>query len=225
MIMGGYVLRANRLGFTTGNTIPDTAGPVQLTVNDTNHPIFAGIALDAANTMVNPYADIVSYTNNPQRGISVNTDPVAGAGKILATIGTATDPAFGGMVIGEWQAGDVMANGAADVLAGHRLVFLTGSREASTPTGLTSEGAGIYDLGADGAKMFLNAVNYMAGTEPGTQRPTLSLTRTPTGISITFTGTLESASAVTGSWTNVPNATSPFPVTPAGPQQFYRARQ
>jgi len=64
----------------------------------------------------------------------------------------------------------------------------------------------------------------MAGTAPGTQ-PTLSLTRTQTGISITFTGTLESAPSVTGSWTNVPNATSPFSVTPVGPQQFYRAKQ
>src|SRR5262245_3838508 len=159
MILGGYVLRNNRLGYTTGATIPDTAGPVRLTARVPSHPIFAGVSLDASNPMVNTYANIVSFTNTPQRGISVNTDPVAGGGVILGTIGTAGDPANGGMVIGEWMAGAVLATSPPDTLGGHRLVFLTGSREAA---GLTAEGAGIYDLTADGAKLFLNAVKYMA---------------------------------------------------------------
>lgn len=163
LILNGYVLRNSRMGYTSGGTIPDTAGTVGLTVNDPSHPIFAGIALDAGNTMVNPYAQIVSFMGTIERGISVNTDPLAGGGTALATIGTAGDPAFGGMTIGEWNAGSVMANGTADVLGGHRLVLLTGSREHS---GLTSEGAGIFDLDRDGAQMFLNAVNYMAIPEP-----------------------------------------------------------
>jgi hypothetical protein len=165
MLMGGYVLRNNRLGFTTGTTIPDTAGTVGLTVNNPSHPIFAGISLDLNNTMVNPFAGITTFTNAVQRGISVNNNPVAGNGTILATIGTAGDPAFGGMVIGEWQAGASMGNSPPDTLGGHRLVFLSGSREAN---GLTSEGSGIYDLSADGAQLFLNAVSYMAVPEPST---------------------------------------------------------
>lgn len=223
MIMGGYVIRNSRLGFTTGGTIPDTAGAVKLTVTDTNHPIFAGVALDSAGTMVNTYADLVYHNNVVQRGISVNTDPVAGDGAVLATVGTIGDPAADGMIIGEWQAGAIMGNTAGDVLGGHRLVFLTGSRENN---GLTSEGAGIYDLGPDGAKMFLNAVNYMAGTVPAPERPALSATRTPTGLSITYEGTLESATTLTGPWNNVPNATSPYTVTnPSAGQQFYRAKR
>ena len=51
-----------------------------------------------------------------------------------------------------------MGTTPADILGGHRLVFLTGSREHAS---LTSEGAGVYDLTPDGAQMFLNAVNYM----------------------------------------------------------------
>ena len=52
------------------------------------------------------------------------------------------------------------AGGAeTDVLAGHRLVFLTGSREPSGVTG--GDAAGLYDLYPDGEKMLLNAVNYM----------------------------------------------------------------
>ena len=223
MILGGYVLRNSRLGFTTGATIPDTTGPVRLTVNDPSHPVFAGISLDANKTMVNLYADVVTFNSTIQRGISVNTDPVAGNGTILATIGTSADPAFGGMVIGEWQANAVLGNTAADKLGGHRLVFLTGSREAS---GLTSEGSGIYDLSPDGAKLFLNAVNYMAGTEPKpiVTQPTLSMTRSASGISITFTGTLQSADTLNGPWTDVGNASSPLSISPSGAQKFYRAK-
>jgi hypothetical protein len=174
MILGGYVLRNSRLGFTTGTTIPDVnSNPVRLTVNNPAHPIFAGVALDGANTMVNPYAVIVTHTNWTQRGISVNNNPVAGGGTILATVGTAGDPAFGGMVIGEWQAGAVLGNSPPDTLGGHRLVLLTGSRESA---GLTSEGSGIYDLDTDGAQLFLNAVTYMTGGGGGGRIVTVNTT-------------------------------------------------
>ncbi|HUU17213.1 MAG TPA: SgcJ/EcaC family oxidoreductase, partial [Sedimentisphaerales bacterium] len=46
-----------------------------------------------------------------------------------------------------------------DVLAGHRLVFLSGSREPDGVTG--GDAAGLYDLYPDGEKMLLNAVSYM----------------------------------------------------------------
>jgi hypothetical protein len=220
LILGGYVLRANRLGFVIGNGIPDTIGPVRLTVNDPDHPIFEGIDLDDANTMANPYADVVMFNGVVQRGISVNADPVAGAGTVLATIGTPEDPAFGGTVIAEWEAGDTLANATGDTLGGQRVVLLTGSREND---GLTSQGAGIYDLNPDGAQIFLNAVNYLAGTEPPVDRPTLSVSRTQTGLSITFTDGLQSADSVTGPWTAVAGATSPYAVTPDQAQRFYRA--
>src|SRR5688572_4126402 len=120
IILGGYVLRNNRLGYTTGTTIPDTAGTVKLRALVPNHPIFAGISLDASKLMVNPYAHLVSYTNTPQRGISVNSNPLSGGGVRLATVGTPGDPAAGGTVIAEWLGGDVMATSPADTLGGHR---------------------------------------------------------------------------------------------------------
>ena len=64
-------------------------------------------------------------------------------------------------MIAEWSAGATMehAGGAGtDILAGNRLVFLTGSRE---PSGVTSHTAGLYDLFPDGEQMLLNAVDYM----------------------------------------------------------------
>jgi hypothetical protein len=52
----------------------------------------------------------------------------------------------------------------SDTLGGHRLVFLTGSRENV----ITAEGAGMYDLTPEGKQLFLNAVSYMAVPEPST---------------------------------------------------------
>jgi hypothetical protein len=157
--LGGYVLRGSRLGYTYGDTIPDTAGPIRLTVNNPSHPIFTGVALDAANTMVNLYAEVVTYNGILQRGISVNTSDPAWDATVLATVGTDTDPAFGGMIVGEYPAGSVMGNASGDVAGGKRLVLLTGSREQT----ISSEAAGIFDLTQDGARLFLNAVSYMTG--------------------------------------------------------------
>ena len=71
IITGGYTLRKSRMGFSTGNTIPDTTGDIKLTVNDPNHPIFAGIAM-TNGTMDNPYAGMPLYP----------TDGTIGAGHL-----------------------------------------------------------------------------------------------------------------------------------------------
>ncbi|MFH1717834.1 MAG: sugar-binding protein [Planctomycetota bacterium] len=167
MIMGGYVLRNSRMGYTTGGTMVDTTGDIKLTVSDATHPIFAGIPL-TGGTMNNSYAGgaVVLPTDGVtvSRGISINNDPADDEGTVLATIAEAsadTGP-VGGMVIAEWPAGAMLehSGGAGtDVLAGPRLVFLTGSREPDGVTG--GDAAGLYDLYDDGAQMFLNAVEYM----------------------------------------------------------------
>ncbi len=54
--------------------------------------------------------------------------------------------------------------------------------------------------------------------------PTLSYARTATGLTLTFTGTLESATAITGPWASE-SATSPATIPATGPQKFYRAKQ
>jgi hypothetical protein len=162
--MSGYTLRNNRLGFTAGATIPDTTATIGLEALVPSHPIFSGVALDGANIMVNSFAGIATHPSNgiTKRGISVNTDALVGGGTVLGRISATGVPA-NGMVIGEWQAGATLGT---NVLAGHRLVFLSGSREHA---GLTSQGAGIYDLVGDGPAMFLNAVTYMAVVpEPST---------------------------------------------------------
>jgi hypothetical protein len=164
IIVNGYTMRKNRMGFNIGNTIPDTTGDITLTVSDAAHPIFAGVSL-TDGTMTNPYAGIVTYPTDgttKARGISIVTEAVNG-GTVLATVSAAGNGPAGAAVIAEWPAGATITHdggAGSDVLAGPRLMFLTGAREAS---GKSSETAGMYDLYADGAKMFLNAVKYMAG--------------------------------------------------------------
>jgi len=222
MILGGYILRGSRLGFTTGDTIPDTAGSVSLKAVNPEHPIFAGVTLDRAGVMVNPYANLVSYNGTAQRGISVNTDPLADGGVIIATIATAGDPAANGMAIAEWPKGAVMHN-RGDTLGGRRLVFLSGSREQTS--GLTSQGAGIYDLADDGAKLFLNAVNYM--TKAPAVQPKLAISRDQMNVIVSWEpagGTLESSQDLT-TWTPVPGAASPATLPIGNTSVFYRVKQ
>jgi hypothetical protein len=159
IILGGYIIRNVRLGYTTGGTIPDSTGPIALKAQVPGHPVFAGVTLDAEGRMVNPYANLATISGTPQRGVSVNTSPIATGGIVLATVGTSTDPTVGGMIIGEWLAGDAMATAPSDTLGGHRMVLLTGSREVNGAP--TTEIAGIYDLTPDGEKILLNAVTYM----------------------------------------------------------------
>jgi hypothetical protein len=173
LILGGYIIRGGasanvRLGYMATDTIPDTHAAIRLTAQLPGHPVFAGIALDGSGTTVNTYATsgtngtILAPNSIVQRGISVITGATAGQGTVLATVAAGDPNASGRMVIAEWLAGASMNTtpnmGPADTLAGHRLVFLTGTRENN---GLTAEGAGIYDLTPDGAQLLLNAVNYM----------------------------------------------------------------
>lgn len=68
------------------------------------------------------------------------------------------------------------------------------------------------------------------GTAPGASTPpdgeaTLSFARTAGGLTLTYTGRLQSADNVTGPYTDVAGATSPHNVTATGSAKFYRAAQ
>jgi hypothetical protein len=58
----------------------------------------------------------------------------------------------------------------------------------------------------------------------GGNAPTLKVERSGTGLTLTFTGTLQSADKVTGPYADQAGA-SPLTVTPAGAAKFYRAKQ
>ena len=86
-----------------------------------------------------------------------------------------------------------------------------------------------YMLNADGTRTLINdtqpnAVPAYYQWTASAPRPNLSVARSPTGLTLTFTGTLESADNPTGPWTNLAGA-SPLPITAASPKKFYRAKQ
>jgi hypothetical protein len=123
------------------------------------------------------------------------------------------------MVIGEWQAGATMGNSTADSLAGHRLVFLSGSREQ----GITSQAAGIYDLTGDGARMFLNAVEYMAVVKTVIAPPVIE----DGNITITWSGEgeLETATDIGGPWTGTGNTSGTFTEEFGDGNKYYRVNR
>jgi hypothetical protein len=55
-------------------------------------------------------------------------------------------------------------------------------------------------------------------------RPTLSLNRTGDAITVTFTGNLQSSTSISGPFSNVTGATSPYTVpAPTGGSLFFRS--
>jgi hypothetical protein len=90
----------------------------------------------------------------------VVTGNVAGGGSVLATLGGA-DASAGAMLIGHWQAGAVLG---ANTLAAPRMIFLSGTREPTTPADIQL--AGVHDLTSQGNQLFLNAVCFMSTCGP-----------------------------------------------------------
>lgn len=159
MVMSGYIVRDSRLNYFDGGTIPDTTGAEKLEAVQPDHPVFAGISLDGSNVMTENYTDGLVDFEQPdpagvQRGISIVTNDVVG-GEVIGRI-SADGSVAGGTVIAEWDQGATLNNG--ETLAGRRMLFLSGSREAA---GLCVPGAAGFDLTAAGEQMFLNAVDYM----------------------------------------------------------------
>ncbi len=87
-----------------------------------------------------------------------------------------------------------------------------------------------FILNPDGTRTLINdavkpdAVGAFYQWTKQAAAPNLSVSRTATGLSITFEGTLQAADAVTGPWTDVAG-TSPMAITPAGALKLYRAKQ
>jgi hypothetical protein len=86
-----------------------------------------------------------------------------------------------------------------------------------------------FTVTKDGAKVLLNDTatgalkTYRARTFVPT--PTLAIGRQAGNVVITYTGTLQSADAITGPWTDVVGASSPYSTAPSAAQRYYRSRQ
>ncbi len=147
IVQSSYLLRNSRMGWFTGETVPDSVpGPmnaVNLSDPETAY-LFGTVALSGNNT-VDPFEVAVD------RNTSLFTSaPVAG-GTILARTVSGTV----GSVIVEFPAGTVVRSGT-NILAGYRMFFGSGSREAASPGGVANSGKD--NLTATGKAIFLRAV-------------------------------------------------------------------
>jgi hypothetical protein len=68
----------------------------------------------------------------------------------------------------------------------------------------------------------LTAVQIQSLFSSGVVNPTISISSSGGNIVITYTGTLLSSTNVAGPYNTVSGATSPYSVSPGGPQMFYR---
>ena len=87
-----------------------------------------------------------------------------------------------------------------------------------------------FVLNADGTRALINDTTnakaipaYYQWTTPPAA-PTLSVVRAASGLTLTFTGTVQSADAVTGPWSDLAGA-SPMTLPTSGAMKFYRAKQ
>jgi hypothetical protein len=102
--------------------------------------------------------------------------------------------------------------------AGNYFVFTNLTASAITVEATTDHG---YGFGGT-PRAPINAVQLVALAGP--TGPTVTITKSAGGVTITFEGTLQSADTITGTWTDVPG-TSPLTVTPSGSAKFYRSKQ
>jgi hypothetical protein len=167
MIMSAYLTRGGsnaanaRLGWFTGDAVPDITGTRRALAVQPAHPVFDGIALDANNETGDILAVVTSPINGAtQRGTSIPNSPITAGGTLIASIAGGS-PGSTGTMVAEWDAGTPTdPQAGTDVFGGKRMAFMSGSREVD---GVSSQTAGIFDLTPLGQQLFLNAVDYMGG--------------------------------------------------------------
>lgn len=158
LCMNGYLTRSNRLGWFTGNGIPDGLTSV-LNFNNPSDPVSTFILGNTPltnNTTTNAiFQQIPLPAGGIDRGMSANTDaPVPGATPLAATL----TPSNGQFLV-SWPAGTVLTGvSTGQVLAGYRMQFLAGNREAAPGPDNTVASAGFNNLTVLGESLFLRAV-------------------------------------------------------------------
>jgi len=164
--LSAAICMSNRWRILNNSTQTNLAAPT-MQVLDPSHPIFAGITLDS-NNQVQVIDAAVGYRaggSGNNGATTVLAAISAGNGTLLATVAGANAYVW----IAEWtQNTTPYYEGGPQAPGGNRLTFFAGTQNNASPgTGLSAIGQGLYNLNAEGEKMFLNAVNYMI-PEPAT---------------------------------------------------------
>jgi uncharacterized protein YciI len=183
----------------------------------------------------------------------VKTDGLPGGWHGLVTKSRDVAPWYGLWISdgGLWVAGGDNLNGTAatsgwhhvavvqDAVNSARTLYVDG---ASVATGNPVAGDGTGPLwigGASGVSEYfkgwlddvriyrrtLTEAEINALATVSTSLGPVIISRGANGVTVTYTGTLQTASSILGPWTDVSQATSPLTITPSASQAYYRARQ
>jgi hypothetical protein len=146
MLMSSYIAANNRFKWVNSSSQDARIQYYDLKALDPNHPVFAGVTLDAN--------DVVEwYDPNVASGYaSFIKSADAGSGEILAV-----RPDTGDMLIAEWPAGLETYAGSGQIPVERRMLFNAGTQEISGQ----KTNWGVMNLNAEGQKVFLNAVAYL----------------------------------------------------------------
>lgn len=165
--------------------------------------------------------EILTYLEFPKAGfytLGVNSDD--GFKVTSATGADATAPTLGVFDGGRGVTDSIFNIGIPQAgLYPFRLIWYEGTGGSA---------AEWFSVNADGYRSLVNADStgalkaYQARTV--TPTPTIQLSVTPTGLSITYTGVLQSSTSLSGTFTDVPGATSPYATDTAGAARYFRAR-
>ena len=137
-----YLVRSNRWNWFETTSLEQNGGAPTLEAVDPGHPIFYSVPLGPSN-QVDILDGAVGHVSFVQA-----TD--AGNGTMIAKRAD-NDWAF----ITEWDPGVEFYTGAGQTAGGRRMLFTAGRGEAAPNP------VGVYNLTAEGEKVFLNAVRYM----------------------------------------------------------------
>jgi hypothetical protein len=155
IVMAPYLTRQNRLGWFTGNNLPDSL-PSRLTAVNSTNPVIdfllSGVYMNGSNT-VDKYDELLD------RNTSHMTDPVVAGGRLLLTasfIREDTAAAAVGNVVADFLAGTVVRG--VDILPAYRMYFSAGTRESATTPNSVGGNAGRENLTPTGEGIFLRAV-------------------------------------------------------------------
>jgi hypothetical protein len=150
ILMQNYIARSSRWRWLSSTSMAARQNYFEAKAVDPNHPVFAGVQLDPNGVVT--YMDSSAY---PGHVSFINIDN-AGHGKAIAV-----RPDNGNILIAEWEASkltfyNVQTMPTFQGPGGKRMLFNAGTQETSANIGF-----GVYNLTAEGQKMFLNAVAYM----------------------------------------------------------------
>ena len=121
---------------------------------DTTHPVFDGVTFEADNI-------VIAYDNTVSAGLTSFPATIdVGNGTLIAQTLSVDSAA-----IVEWDAGVEMYPGSGAVAGGPRMFLACGSHEKDAG-GVVVGPQGAYNLTADGAIMFRNAIAYMLPAAP-----------------------------------------------------------